>query len=40
MLLENKLVQGDTRIYVCKNRVCKLPVNEVEEALSQIYSWK
>jgi hypothetical protein len=39
-LLENKLVQGDTRIYVCKNRVCKLPVNEVEKALSQIYSWK
>lgn len=38
--LENKLVQGDTRIYVCRNRVCKLPVNEVEEALNQIYSWK
>ena len=39
-LLEYKLVQGVTRIYVCRNRVCKLPVDEVEEALGQINSWK
>lgn len=38
--LENKLVPGATRIYVCKNRVCRLPVDEVEEALIQINVWK
>ncbi len=35
-LLENKLVSGQTRIYVCRNKVCKLPVKQVEQALKQI----
>ncbi len=35
-LLENKLVKGKTTIYVCQNRVCKLPVTQVDEALKQI----
>lgn len=32
-LLENKLIEDETRIYVCKKKVCKLPVNEVDKAL-------
>ena len=32
-LLENKLVEGETRIYVCQEKVCKLPVTEVDRAL-------
>ena len=32
-LLEDKLVQGETIIYVCQNKVCKLPVTEINEAL-------
>lgn len=32
-LLEGKLVKGETTIYVCKNKVCKFPVNTVKEAL-------
>jgi len=39
-LLEYKLVPSVTRIYVCRNRVCNLPVDEVIEALGQINSWK
>jgi uncharacterized protein len=35
-LLENKLVQGQTMIYVCRDKSCKLPVVEVGEALRQI----
>lgn len=31
-LLKNKKVDGETLIYVCVNKVCKLPVREVEEA--------
>ena len=31
-LLENKLVKGKTTIYVCTNKMCKLPVREVEAA--------
>jgi hypothetical protein len=33
-LLENKKQEGETMIYVCQNKVCKLPVTEVEKALS------
>ena len=33
-LLENKKQEGETMIYVCQNKVCKLPVNEVEKALA------
>ena len=35
-LLENKLILGKTTIYVCQNKVCKLPVTEVEDALLQV----
>jgi uncharacterized protein YyaL (SSP411 family) len=35
-LLSNKLVEGQTTIYVCQNKVCQLPVTQVEEALKQI----
>jgi len=31
-LLQDKLQEGETMIYVCQNRVCKLPVTEVEKA--------
>ncbi len=33
-LLENKLVEGKTFIYVCKEKFCKLPVQSVEDALA------
>lgn len=32
-LLKEKLQEGSTYIYVCRNKVCKLPVTSVEEAL-------
>ncbi len=35
-LLENKLVPGETYIYVCQNKVCQLPVQKVQEALEQM----
>ncbi|HMN04793.1 MAG TPA: thioredoxin domain-containing protein [Flavobacteriales bacterium] len=35
-LLEDKRAEGTTTIYVCENKVCRLPVASVEEALSQI----
>lgn len=35
-LLKNKYREGKTMIYVCQNKVCKLPVETVEEALVQI----
>ncbi|HEU5365191.1 MAG TPA: hypothetical protein VFU62_06650, partial [Hanamia sp.] len=35
-LLENKLVEGETMIYVCKNKSCLLPVETVADALEQI----
>jgi uncharacterized protein YyaL (SSP411 family) len=35
-LLENKLVKNKTMIYVCKNRTCKLPVDDPKKALEQI----
>ncbi len=33
-LLENRYVEGATRIYVCQDKVCQLPVEEVEKALA------
>jgi len=39
-LLEMKLVANKTIIYVCKNRVCKLPVSEVLEAVKLIEQLK
>jgi uncharacterized protein YyaL (SSP411 family) len=35
-LLENKYVEGQTVIYVCRNRTCKLPVRNVESAIQQL----
>ena len=35
-LLENKLAEGRTMIYVCRNKICKLPVEEVEKAMRQL----
>ncbi|MEM7551894.1 MAG: thioredoxin domain-containing protein [Bacteroidota bacterium] len=35
-LLEGKLLDGRTMIYVCLNKACKLPTDDVERALSLI----
>jgi len=35
-LLKNKLQEGETTIYVCQNKVCKLPVTEVDKAIPLI----
>lgn len=35
-LLENKLVPGQTTIYVCLDRACKIPATKAEEALRQM----
>jgi hypothetical protein len=35
-LLQHRFVGTDTRIYVCENMVCQLPVRTVEEAMQQI----
>lgn len=35
-LLKGKLINGQTTIYVCQNKVCKLPVIETNEALKQM----
>jgi uncharacterized protein YyaL (SSP411 family) len=36
-LLENKLVENKTLIYVCSDKVCKMPVEEVSKALDQLH---
>ena len=35
-LLEDKLVSGQTTIYVCVDKTCKIPVTESEDALQQM----
>jgi uncharacterized protein YyaL (SSP411 family) len=35
-LLENKLIEGKTLIYVCKKKSCRLPVENVSDAMSEI----
>ncbi len=35
-LLEDKLMKGETMIYVCEDKVCKMPVTEVNQALQQL----
>ncbi|MDD5185989.1 MAG: thioredoxin domain-containing protein [Paludibacter sp.] len=35
-LLEGKLIEGNTTLYVCRNGACQRPVNEVNDALVQI----
>ena len=37
-LLEGKLRENDTTIYVCRNNACQLPVNEVNDALKMVYN--
>ena len=32
-LLQYKLVEGETLIYVCRNHTCKRPTDQMEEAL-------
>lgn len=39
-LLENKLVEGQTTIYVFQDKVCKRPVTEVKDAVLQIRAVK
>jgi uncharacterized protein YyaL (SSP411 family) len=34
-LLEGKLIEGQTTIYVCQNKTCNLPVTDVNKALEQ-----
>ncbi len=35
-LLKNKLIEGQTTIYVCQNKTCKQPVTTSQEALIQL----
>ena len=35
-LLEGKKIPGKTFIYVCKNKTCKLPVEEAAKAMDQL----
>jgi len=35
-LLKSKLIPNETTIYVCQNKACKTPVNNVNQALNQI----
>ncbi len=35
-LLESKYVKGKTIIYVCRNKTCKLPVDDVNKAMEQL----
>ena len=35
-LLKNKSIEGQTTIYVCRNKSCKLPVTEVSKAIDLI----
>ena len=38
-LLKGKLQPGDTFIYVCRDKVCKLPVQDPQRALEQLSQW-
>jgi uncharacterized protein YyaL (SSP411 family) len=33
-LLKNRMVAGEEMIYVCENYTCKLPVSDLQSALS------
>jgi len=35
-LLKGKLIEGQTTIYVCRDKTCKLPLTDVHEAIKQI----
>jgi uncharacterized protein YyaL (SSP411 family) len=32
-LLKNKMVKGQTTIYVCQNKSCQLPTTEIKQAI-------
>ncbi len=38
VLLQDKLMNGQTNIYVCRDKVCELPIQEVKQAIDQICS--
>jgi uncharacterized protein len=35
-LLKGKLIEGQTTIYVCRNKTCRLPVTDTPQALAQL----
>ena len=35
-LLQNKFVEGETFIYICRDKTCKLPVENTDEVLTQL----
>jgi len=37
-ILKNRFVEGKSMIYVCKNRTCQLPTEDLKEAIRQIES--
>lgn len=37
-ILRDRFVEGKTRIYVCENNTCHLPVTDIEKALAQLKS--
>ena len=39
-LLESKLVEGETLIYVCQNKTCKYPVSSAAEAIDVIENYR
>jgi uncharacterized protein YyaL (SSP411 family) len=39
-LLENKLVGSRTLIYVCRNRTCKAPQENVDDALAEMSNYE
>lgn len=39
-LLQSKLVEGETLIYVCQNKTCKYPVSSAEEAINIIENYR
>jgi hypothetical protein len=38
-LVQQRLVKGQTTIYVCRDKTCKLPVTSVRAALKQLEGW-
>jgi uncharacterized protein YyaL (SSP411 family) len=39
-LLESKLVEGETRIYVCHEQMCRFPVFNVSDALEEMKNFE
>jgi uncharacterized protein YyaL (SSP411 family) len=35
-LLKYKLIENQTSVYICKNKVCSLPITDVAEALEKL----